>query len=130
MNGGRVDIPSGRPAVNEDDTLKAPPKNKRKTVATAAAGKKKDVTTSADGKSVTMSKGHWGTKLQLVTVMKREKLECDAKILTLKEDLMQAQKALTVVTEHKNRLVTQNRDCRLEVAELQNQIKAIRDKNG
>ena len=130
MHGGRVAIPSGRPAVNEDGSLKAPPSKKKKSVATAAPGKKKAVTTSPDGKTVSMSKGHWTGKLQLVTTMKREKLECEAKIITLKEDLMQNQKALTVVTEHKNRLVTQNRECRMEVAELQSQIKAIRAKNG
>ena len=77
------------------------------------------MTTSPDGKTVSMSKGHWAGKLQLVTAMKREKLECEAKILTLKEDVLQGQKALTVVTEHKHRLVTQNRDCRMEVAGLQ-----------
>ena len=88
MHGGRVDIPSGRPAANADGSLKVPPKNKRKTVATAAPGKKKAVTTSPDGKTVSMSKGHWTGKLQLVTTMKREKLECDAKILTLKEDVL------------------------------------------
>jgi len=130
LHGSRVDIPSGKPAVNADGTLKAPTQKKKKTLPTAAHGKKKAVTTSPDGKTVSMSKGHWRTKLQEAAVLKREKHECEAKIITLKEDLMQNQKALTALTEHKNGLVTQNRDCRMELADLQSLIKAIRAKNG
>ena len=62
--------------------------------------------------------------------MKREVAEHAAKILTQKEDLKQTQNALTQVTESKNKLASKNQDLRMEVVELQDQIKAKRDKNG
>ena len=137
----RVDIPSDSPAVNEDGTSKAPSRKKKtgKDTTKASAVTKKTakapakasaVTVSEDGKSVSMSKGHWKMKVNSVIVLRRDKAERDATIVTHKEDLKQTQTALTLVTENKNRLVTQNKVLRMEVVELQNQIKANRDKNG
>jgi hypothetical protein len=137
----RVDIPSDSPAVNEDGTSKAPSRKKKtgKDTTKASAVTKKTakapakataVTVSEDGKSVSMSKGHWKLKVNSVIVLRRDKAERDATIVTHKEDLKQTQTALTLVTENKNRLVTQNKVLRMEVVELQNQIKANRDKNG
>ena len=77
-----------------------------------------------------MSANYYTTKLQNISVLKRDMAERDATIVSQKENLKQTQNALTQVTDHKNRLVSQNKDCRLEVVELQNQIKANRDKNG
>jgi hypothetical protein len=128
---GMVDLQSDNPVVHEDGTSKAPPKKKKKTAKTGKVPTKASpVTVSEDGKSVSMSKGHWNLKINNTVQLKRNLAERDAKIVTQKEDLKQTQNALTQVTENKNRLVTQNRDLRLEVEELQNKIKANRDKNG
>jgi hypothetical protein len=136
-NRGKVPIPLDTPALNEDGTPKAPGTRKKKpgndkTKASAVTKKTgtSAVTTSEDGKSVSMSKGHWRLKLSSITVLKRDVGERDATILTQKEDLKQTQHALTLVTEQKNDLVIQNRDLRMEVVEVQKQIKANRDKNG
>jgi len=134
----RVAILSDNPAVNEDGSPRAPITKKKKTgkdpTKTSAVAKKTAkapaVALSDNGKTVTMSKGYWRTKLQSATVLKRDKAELDAIIVTQKENLKQTQNALTLVTEGKTRLVTQNRDLRMEVVDLQNQIKANRDKNG
>jgi hypothetical protein len=137
-SGSRVVIPLDRPAVNKDGTPRAPIAPKKKTgkaptkasAVTKKTGKASAVTASEDGKSVSMSKGYWNTKVNGAIVLRRDKAERDAKILTQKEDLKQTNNALTIVTEHKNRLVTQNKELRMEVVELQRQIKAYRDKNG
>ncbi len=122
---GRVTIPLDSPAVNEDGALRAPLTMKKKTGKdpTKASGvtkkagkdptKASAVTVSEDGKSVSMSKGHWRMKLQSATLLRRDMAERDAMIVTQKEDLKQTQTALTLVTEHKNRLVTQNKDLRI-----------------
>ncbi len=131
----RVDIPSDSPAVNEDGTSKAPSR-KKKTPSAVTKKTGKDpiessaVTVSEDGKSVSMSKSHWKLKVNSANGLMIEKAQRDATIVTHKEDLKQTQTALTQVTQHKNRLVTQNKVLRLELVEVQNQIKANRDKNG